>query len=150
MPISNLTVSGDGTWQKRGFSSLYGVSTLIGSLTGKVIDAVIKSSYCQSCTYWKNIDKNTEEYTMWYNEHEENCSVNHTGSAGKMEMDSIKEMFSRSEELHEARYVNYIGDGNSKTFKGVLDLQPYGEGCIVKKSEDINHVHKRMGTRLRN
>lgn len=150
MPISNLIVSGDGTWKKRGFSSLFGVSTLIGSLTGKVIDAVVKSCYCQGCTYWKHKDKNTEQYAMWHDEHEENCSVNHAGSAGKMEMDSVKEMFSRSEELHQVRYVNYIGDGDSKTFKGILDLQPYGEDCIVKKSEDINHVHKRMGTRLRN
>lgn len=66
-----------------------------------------------------------------------------------MEMDSIKEMFSRSEELHGVRYVNYIGDGDSKTFKGILDLQPYGD-FIVKKSEDINHVHKRMAMHLRN
>lgn len=31
-----LTVSGDGTWKKRGFSSLYGVASLIGYHTGKV------------------------------------------------------------------------------------------------------------------
>ena len=41
----NLTVSGDGTWKKRGFTSLFGVSTLIGSYSGKVVDAMVKSSF---------------------------------------------------------------------------------------------------------
>lgn len=86
MPIFNLTISGDGTWKKRGFSSLFGVCKLIGSLTDQVIDAVVKSSYCQSCIYWKNKNKNIEEYAAWYEQHQENCSVNHSGSAGKMEI----------------------------------------------------------------
>jgi len=38
----NLKVSGDGTWKKRGFKSLYGVTTLIGYYSGKVIDLVEK------------------------------------------------------------------------------------------------------------
>lgn len=41
-----LTVSGDGTWKKRGFSSLFGVTSLIGFFTGKVLDIFVKSSYC--------------------------------------------------------------------------------------------------------
>ena len=41
----NLTVSGDSTWKKRGFSSLFGVVTLIGGFSGKVVDAVVKSSF---------------------------------------------------------------------------------------------------------
>ncbi|GFR13320.1 hypothetical protein TNCT_78301 [Trichonephila clavata] len=35
-PQDKLTVSGDGTWKKKGFSSLFGASTLIGKYTGKV------------------------------------------------------------------------------------------------------------------
>lgn len=41
----NLKVSGDGSWKKRGYSSLFGVTTLIGNSTGKVIDLVVKSSF---------------------------------------------------------------------------------------------------------
>lgn len=37
-----ITVSGDGSWRKRGFSSLFGIVTLIGLHTGKVIDTVVK------------------------------------------------------------------------------------------------------------
>jgi hypothetical protein len=33
-----LTVSGDGTWKTRGHSSRFGVTTLIGGGTGKVVD----------------------------------------------------------------------------------------------------------------
>lgn len=147
-PISNLKVSGDGSWKKRGFKSLYGVTTLIGYYSGKVIDLIVKSSYCAACNSWKN-RKNTEEYDAWYEEHQPECQENHQGSAGAMEVESIKEMFLRSEELFGVKYGNYIGDGDSKTFKGILDVNPYGDDFPVVKSECIGHVQKRMGTRLR-
>jgi len=38
-----------------------------------------------------------------------------------MEVDAVIEMFQRSEALHGLKYANYIGDGDSKTFKGILD-----------------------------
>ncbi|XP_071652727.1 uncharacterized protein [Temnothorax longispinosus] len=148
-PSQNLIVSGDGTWKKRGFSSLFGVTTLIGQNTGKIIDLVVKSSHCQSCIFWKN-KKGTVEYSEWFEDHKETCSINHSGSFGKMEVDSMKEMFSRSEEQFGVRYCNYIGDGDSKTFKALMDLQPYGEDITLKKHECVGHVEKRMGTRLRN
>ena len=34
-------------------------------------------------------------------------------------------MFCRSEELHGVNYCNYIDDGDSKTFKGILDRELY-------------------------
>lgn len=43
----HLTVSGDGTWKKRGFTSLFGVTTLIGKYSKKVVDTVVKSKHCQ-------------------------------------------------------------------------------------------------------
>lgn len=145
--ISKFPVMGAG--KKRGFTSLYGVTTLIASFSGKVIDLVVKSSYCQPCIAWKGKEQ-TEEFKNWYETHEEECSANHIGSAGKMEVDSIKEMFSASERKYGVRYMNYIGDGDSKTFKAILDLNPYGDEHVVVKSECVNHVEKRMGTRLRN
>ena len=137
---TNLKVSGDGSWKKRGFTSLFGVTTLIGYYSGKVVDLVVKSSYCQACTIWRQKEA-TEEYAEWYEDHKEECSSNHEGSAGKMEVDSITEMFSTSEEKYGVKYGNHIGDGDSKTFKAVLDLKPYVADC---------HVEKRMGSRLRN
>lgn len=91
-----------------------------------------------------------DEYNEWYKSHQDNCTINHSGSAGKMEVDAVKEMFLRSEEKHGVKYTTYVGDGDSKTFKGILDANPYGDGYVVKKKECVGHVEKRMGTRLRN
>lgn len=48
----DITVSGDGSWHKRGFSSLHGIASLIGWFTGKVIDIIVKSKYCKVCELW--------------------------------------------------------------------------------------------------
>lgn len=143
----HLTVSGDGSWRKRGFSSLFGITTLIGKFTNKIIDLVIKSSFCQSCANWKG-KEDTEEYSLWQEEHHETCTANHDGSSGKMEVDAVKEMFGRSEDLLGVKYAYYIGDGDTKTFKAILDFDPYDD-VTVKKKECVGHVQKRMGTRLR-
>lgn len=145
---SHLTVSGDGTWSKRGFSSLFGAVTLIGKYSNKVLDLVVKSKFCSACNRW-NGKKNTDGYQSWYENHEEECTCNHKGSAGKMEVDGVIEMFARSEELHNVKYATYVGDGDTKTFKSLLETHPYGEELIVKKSECVGHVKKRMGSRLR-
>ena len=39
----NSTESGDGTWKKRGHTSLYGVTSLIGYYSGNIIDIFVKS-----------------------------------------------------------------------------------------------------------
>ena len=67
-----------------------------------------------------------------------------------MEVSSITEIFLKSEEKYGAKYDNYIVDGDSKTFKIILDVNPYGDDFQVVKSESIGHVEKRMDTRLRN
>jgi len=143
---THLSVSGDGSWKKRGFSSLFGIATLIGKYSHKVLDFVVKSSFCQSCSNWA-IKKGTTEYDIWYDTHEEHCSINHTGSAGKMEVNCMKEMFCQSESLG-VKYATYIGDGDTKTFRALLDCNPYDD-LIIEKKECIGHVQKRMGTRLR-
>ncbi|XP_029168072.1 uncharacterized protein LOC114938336 [Nylanderia fulva] len=66
-----------------------------------------------------------------------------------MEVDAVIEMFQRSNSLHNLKYANYVGDGDSKTFKGIMDSEPYADFTVMKK-ECIDHVQKRMGTRLRN
>jgi len=146
--IKKLTVSGDGTWRKRGFTSLYGVVVLIGHLTGKVVDFIVKSAYCVECNYW-NKHVNTEQYQEWKSNHEENCQANHVGSAGKMEVDAMRELFSRSVKKHGVMYIKYIGDGDSKTYTGLVNAKPYGDEIEIIKKECVGHVQKRMGTRLR-
>lgn len=145
---AGLTVSGDGSWRKRGFSSLFGFASLIGWYTSKVLNVIVKSKYCKSCEHWQ---KNTDsaEYEKWFNSHQEVCQANHSDSAGKMEVDAVLEMFQRSESLYDTRYINYIGDGDSKTYKGIVDGKPYNDLTLLKK-KCVGHVQKRMGSRLRN
>lgn len=109
----------------------------------------MKSAYCHACKLWES-KVGTEEYNIWIDEHTDKCAANHNGSAGKMEVDSIKEMFKRSWEWFQVRYVNYIGDGDTKTFKALLAENPYGDDFPIKKKECVGHVQKRMGSRLRN
>ena len=66
-----------------------------------------------------------------------------------MEVSSVTEMFLKSEEKYGAKYGNYIGNGDSKTFKTILDVNSeYGDDFQVVKS--IDYVEKRMGIQLRN
>ena len=72
--IIDVIVSCDGTWQKRGFSSLYGAVFLIAYETGKVIDYTVidytvMSKYCAGCKFWEKQDKLSEEYKEWKSSH---------------------------------------------------------------------------------
>jgi len=50
--IIDVLVSCDGTWQRRGFSSLFGVVFIIAHTTGKVIDYHVMSKVCPGCKHW--------------------------------------------------------------------------------------------------
>ena len=44
-----------------------------------------------------------------------------------------------------------MGDGDTSSFKAVVDSKPYGKYNITPtKLECVGHVQKRLGTRLRN
>ena len=55
-----------------------------------------------------------------------------------MDVDSIFDMFLRSIVKFRVKYLNYIGDGDSKTFTGILKMIPYGEDCPVTKNECVD------------
>ncbi|GFS84642.1 uncharacterized protein TNCV_4607621 [Trichonephila clavipes] len=74
---------------------------------------------------------------------------NYSGSAGKMEVDGMLRIFNRSEKLHNLKYSNYIGDGDTKTFNALSENKPYGDDYLIQKIECVGYVQKRMGTRLR-
>ena len=93
---------------------------------------------------------NDEKFEEWYEDHKDSCTLNHTGSSRKMEVNSIVEMFLRSIVKFGVKYLNYIGEGDSKIFVVILKMIPYGEDGPVTKNECVGHVQKRMGTRLRN
>lgn len=49
-----------------------------------------------------------------------------------MEVDSEKEMFARSIDQYGVKYPRYIGEGDSATYKGLLDLNPYDDIQVEK------------------
>lgn len=75
--------------------------------------------------------------------------ANYIGSSGGMEVAGALQLFHRSEELYDVRYLDYLGDGDSKAFQSVNDSKPYGADIEIDKIECSNHVMKRMGSRLR-
>ncbi|GFU92480.1 uncharacterized protein TNCV_4794091 [Trichonephila clavipes] len=65
MVTQNVPVAIDGTWQKRGHTSLNGVVTAVSVDTGKVIDAEILSRKC-SCHFIGNLhsDESVRQITL--------------------------------------------------------------------------------------
>jgi hypothetical protein len=48
--LYNVTVSFDGSWHKRGHTSLYGIAAVIEVNTGLILDYTVLSKYCHLCS----------------------------------------------------------------------------------------------------
>jgi hypothetical protein len=131
----DLTIAIDGSWQKRGHTSLNGVITATSVDTGKVIDADLLSKHFRC----KN---------KFIGQHTDKCSANYQGVSGGMEGNGAQAIFRRFVPTDNVHYVEYLGDGDSKGFASVVESNPYGNDCQIKKLECIGHAQKRMGTRL--
>ena len=91
----------------------------------------------------------TEEYDSSLANHE--CQINHTKSSGAMEAAGAIEIFMRSVAKNNLIYSEYLGDGDTSSFKEVIDANPYKDYDIIPvKLECVGHVQKRLGTRLKN
>ena len=143
--VVDIDASFDGTWQKRGYSSLNGVITAIAKDSGKCFDYQVMSKTCKACRTWKSRE-GTSEYDRFLADHK--CAINFEGSAGAMESTGVVQCFQESEDFHKVRIINFIGDGDSKSHSGVIKANPY-PGTIVQKLECVGDVQKRCGSRLR-
>ena len=148
----DIAVSTDDTWMRRGYSSLYGVQTVIAWDTHQVLDVEVLSKHCPTCSSWssrKASGRVTDaQYEQWQVNHAANCMISTDVSAPAMESTAVVSLWSRSEERNGLRYVSYIGDGDSKEFKNVVDSRPYGD-TAVSKEECIGHVQKQIGKGMR-
>ena len=145
--VIDVGVSCDGTWQKRGFSSLNGVFVAISIDNGKVIDIEPMNRHCKPCSMKEGLKKSDPVvYQEWKNSHI--CRFNYQGSAGGMECEGAKQVFKRSVNEYNLRYTQFLGDGDSKSFLSVQGT--YGDNVEIKKLECVGHYQKRVGTRLRN
>ena len=147
--VVDVLVSCDGTWKKRGYSSLFGAIFIIAHTTGKVIDYHVMSKVCAGYKHWESRDKNSPEYIKWKESHTRQCSMNFDGSAPAMEPHGTLQMFQRSLQYN-LRYTHLISDGDSKTFSLLTSLQPFGQEHPIQKLDCVGHVQKRLGTALTN
>ncbi|CAF4577622.1 unnamed protein product [Rotaria sp. Silwood2] len=108
-----LTVSGDGTWQRRGFKSIHGVAAVLScNTTPKVLDVQRLSKKCLICTGALSMkNKDPDLYDVIINNHD--CESNYDGSYGGMESQGIQEIFKRFFLKYQAQCTRYIGDGDS-------------------------------------
>lgn len=148
--IIDISVSYDGTWQKRGFSSHNGVAVVIDCLTGLVLDYCVLSNFCEKCVKEQNA-QSEEEFEVWQYIHKDigQCEQNFDGSAGAMEVHAAGVLWNRSIDLHKFRYTTMLSDGDCKSHKHLVYSEVYGETKVVK-TDCVNHIAKRMGTALRN
>ena len=92
----------------------------------------------KACQSWESC-KDTEEYEKFITNHD--CDVNHEGSSGAMEATGLVECFMSSVQDQKLRYINYIGDGDSKPYSDIVPKDPYN-GKEVKKLECVGHIQK--------
>ena len=143
--IVDTAISCDGTWQRRGYSSLNGIVTIISMENGKILDVEPMTRICKACKLKENIKSSSpDEYAIWKAQHV--YSADYHGSAPNMEPVGAKRMFDRSIQKYKLRYTEFYGDGDSKSFPTIQNIY---DDVTVKKLECIGHVQKRVGTRLR-
>ena len=82
------------------------------------------SKFCKSCQVWEK-HKGTLKDDQWKGEH--NCLVNHDVYAGFMESAGAIQIFSSSVAQYNLRYSKYLGDGDTESFRKVVDAKPYGD-----------------------
>ncbi|GFY18426.1 uncharacterized protein TNCV_2396542 [Trichonephila clavipes] len=84
--------------------------------------------------------------------HKENCNANHFGNSGSMEVSGAIEIFQSSESLHGLLCTKFLGDGDSRAYKAVKEMQPYGDTDDHGRLTDaeIDKLQRYYGLAIRN
>lgn len=146
--VLDIAVSYDGSWQRRGHSSHNGLGVVIDLLTGLPIDFEVLCNFCHQCL--KAPDKEDPTYAEWIAKHSAKCGKNYDGSANSMEQQCAFVIWKRSVQKYGLRYTTMLSDGDSKSFKHIVEEEVYGKDVTMNKEDCVNHVSKRMGTALKN
>lgn len=148
--IAHVAVTVDGTWQKRGHSSKIGVIFVISVDTGEILDYEVKSLFCHECKAHSKMEKESEDYKQWKDNHELKCEINHEGSSEEMEAAAAVQIFKRSIKTRELKYTTFVGDCDSSSFGRVNEAveKEFGTAYEIKKEECVGHVQKRLGRLL--
>lgn len=137
--IINIIVSFDTGWSKRGngrsYDSLNGYSTIIGFLSGKILDYAARNRKCCKCDVGK--DK----------ENKHDCAKNFEGSAKAMETHAGNQLINHSNILKEANLQVrvIVGDEDSSMIAAVRADNPL---VTLHKLADKNHLVKNFNNEL--
>ena len=66
-----------------------------------------------------------------------------------MESAGTLEIWARSVSKNQLAYTNYIGDGDSSSFKRLSESNPYDSLELVRKEECLGHMQKRLKGQLK-
>ena len=141
----NIAVSFDSSWKTRGFYSNLGFGSAISANRKKILDYKLLNRICEKCIRWgeKRKEENPEIYKLWYESHKPNCQKNFSGSSQAMEPEAARIIWNRSVEKHQLCYSTFIGDGDSKSYQQVVNMDPYPL-VPIHKEECLAHVSKRV------
>ena len=111
------------------------------------------SHICHACIAhkdWKDGIKDSNAYKTWFEEHKNECLINHKGSSGNMETSGAVDLFSENMSKRGLKYTKFVGDGDSSCYGSVAEAmeQKFGLAYPVAKEECMGHVQKRMGAAL--
>ncbi|GFX01659.1 cytochrome P450 4V2 [Trichonephila clavipes] len=105
-PIVECGISVDGTWQRRGYSSMNGCVAALSVATGNVVDIEIMSSYCPTCRKISKMPRSIESETFAA---DHVCHSNFQGYALKIEAVGATRFFQRSIVKRGLKYARYYG-----------------------------------------
>ena len=148
--LKECAVSFDASWHRRGHYSNQGFAAAIDADFGKVLDYSLYDRVCFSCSKWPESRRSScpEEYEDWWQAHKDRCASNYQGTSQSMESSGAIDVWRRSIATHNLAYSTYIGDGDSSSFKNLLQSDPYDGHVPIRKEECIGHVQKRLKKRL--
>ena len=118
-----IKIEGDGGYGKRSYrsgkhDSLLCVGVIIGVETKKVLSVEVRQKFCLTCFIAAKRNVKPCAHRCFKN-------WNYKKSSSGMETDCILKGFQKSVETHNLIYKTYIGDGDSATYKTLLDNDVY-------------------------
>ena len=126
--LLDVAISLDGSFDHTGTDATHCVSVAVEVYTGRPLDVIMteKCTKCEKCNEYKDNG---------------NCinGLFH-GASGDMEKFNALALFQRSTKIG-FRYTSFVGDGDCKNYKAIVDSKPYE--IDPNKVKCANHLPKR-------
>lgn len=130
----NIIISYDMGWSRRStghcYDSLNGYGTIIGLISGKILDYQTRNRRCAKCQ-------------IGHDKTDHDCRVNHKGSAKAMEAEVAAELVNNSDGLKrdKMKVRGVVGDDDTVSIDHIRKNNP----LKIFKFSDPNHLNKNFG-----